>query len=345
MKRVTLKIVILAWFLLIPSVVYGFESGPNLQLRAEFGGGLTVPSISEDALKALNPLATSMTGTMSNLLMGGEMEVGYVFRSHDYFGLQKENPFSGLGAFVYLGFSQGNTAQKISAVQGETPLDIFVTVDYLPVVNFGFTGKGYFFNNRLALGLSLGARMIADMTPNYLAYSTEALFNGLTSEIGTIIVTEEMIKRMNPFMLSMGVSFEYSISVLPTTELTLGVFTRYNIFKPRYLTVPASLAEMARKDAESRGEEPIDLETTPFPNYRLDSLEFGVRIGLSFRLNSETPETDTVNPPATHKAAAHQATTYIDSIILPDRVDLFFENEKAPTFENSMFPEVNLFFE
>ncbi len=270
---------------LSPIKAYGFESGPILQLRTDFAGGVTVPSISKEALAALNPMATGMSGSMSNLLVGIEVEGGYVFRSHDFFGLSKDNPFSGVGAFVYLGVSQGNTSQKISAKNGDYPLDIFVNVDYLPVINFGTSGKAYFFNNRLALGLSMGGKMIADMSPQYFAYSTDPIFNdGLsTSEIGTIIVTEKMAKSMNPFMFSIGGSIEYSIEVLPTTELILGFFTQYNSFKPKYLTVPPSLAKMA-EEATPEGQEPVDLENTPFPDYKLDSVEFGIRIGLSFRL-------------------------------------------------------------
>ncbi len=270
---------------IVPMKAYGFESGPILQLRTNFAGSATVPSISTEALKALNPEAVGMSGSMSNLLVGVEVESGYVFRSHDFFGLSKSNPFSGVGAFVYLGVSQGNTSQKVSAMHGDEPLDIFINVDYLPVINFGTAGKAYFFNNRLALGLSMGGKMIADMSPQYLAYSTSPIFNegSSTSEIGTIIVTEKMAKSMNPFMFSIGGSIEYSIEVLPTTELILGFFTQYNSFKPKYLTVPPSLAKMA-EDATHEGQEPVDLENTPFPDYKLDSVEFGLRIGLSFRL-------------------------------------------------------------
>ncbi len=272
---------------LAPIRAYGFESGPILQLRTDFGGGVTVPSISAEALDALNPMATGMSGSMSNLLMGVEVEGGYVFRSHDFFGLSKSNPFSGVGAFVYLGFSQGNTSQKISVNPGgnANPFDIFINVDYLPVINFGTSGKAYFFNNRLALGLSMGGKMIADMSPQYFAYSNEPIFNdGLsTSEIGTIIVTEKMAKNMNPFMFSIGGSIEYSIEILPTTELILGFFTQYNSFKPKYLTVPPTLAAMGEAAAEANGDE-FDIENTPFPDYKLDSVEFGIRIGLSFRL-------------------------------------------------------------
>ncbi len=271
---------------LAPIRAYGFESGPILQLRTDFGGGVTVPSISTGALKALNSKAESMSGSMSNLLMGVEVEGGYVFRSHDFFGLSKSNPFSGVGAFVYLGFSQGNTSQKISVDDpdrqpGYQLYDIFINVDYLPVINFGTSGKAYFFNNRLALGLSMGGKMIADMSPQYIAYSTNP--EAVPTEIGEIIVTEKMAKNMNPFMFSIGGSIEYSIEVLPTTELILGFFTQYNSFKPKYLTVPASLAKKAKDDTPP-DEEPVDLENTPFPDYKLDSVEFGIRIGLSFRL-------------------------------------------------------------
>lgn len=272
------------WTLLIlfliatPLGLVAFESGPNLQLRAEFGGTLTNPSISKDSLTYLNRRATGMSGNMSGLLMGGEVEAGYIFRAHDYFGVDEDTPFSGVGVFAYLGFSQGNTSQKISVFDPDLDhgFDMFINVDFLPVINFGARGKAYFFNNRLALGLSTGARMIADMNPQYLQYSTDPETIG--TEIGKIIVTEEMMKKMNPFMFSMGFSVEYSIEVLPTTELNLGLYTRYNLYKPKYLTVPPKLAEMAEADNPD-----FDI-MREFPDYRIDSFDVGVHIGLSFRL-------------------------------------------------------------
>ncbi len=268
--------VLLMVLFFIPALLHGFESGFNLQLRSQFAGGLTLPKISDESLEYLNSRATGMTGNMSNLLMGGEVEVGYIFRSDDFFTFKKASPFSGAGVFLYLGFSQGNTSQIITAEESGEEFDIFVSVDYLPVINFGVTGKAYFFDNKLSVGLSIGGRMIADMTPEYLCYSTEP--DIIDTEVGTVIVSEEIREKANPFMLSARLNFEYNIFILPTTELVLGAFVDYSFFKPKFLTIPPSLLDMALAD------NPDFDPNREFPDYRLDSLEFGVTLGLAFKL-------------------------------------------------------------
>jgi len=253
-----------------------FGSGFHLQLKADFGGTMTLPSISDESLFYLNSRATAMSGMPSNLLMGGKVEVGYIFRSHDFLGLKKSNPFSGLGLFAYLGFSQGNTSQKITAVEANEPFDIFISVNFLPVVEFGLTGKAYFLDNKLAVGLSAGGKMIADMTPEYLCYSTVP--DIIPTEIGRVIVTEDMMSKMNPFMFSARFSLEYNIHILPTTELVLGLGGGYNIYRPLYLTVPPSLLNMAIADNPD-----FDINRK-HPDYWLNSFDIGVSIGLSFKL-------------------------------------------------------------
>ena len=275
-KRLGPAPALLAALLFLPAALYGFESGFNLQLRSQFSGGLTLPKISDESLAYLNSRATGMTGNMSNLLMGGDVEVGYIFRSDDFFGLEDTAVFSGAGVFFYLGFGQGNTSQIITAVEGGEEFDIFVSVDFLPVINFGVTGKAYFFDSKLALGLSMGGRMIADMTPEYLCYSTEP--DIIDTEVGTVIISEEIRKKANPFMFAAKLNFEYNIFVLPTTELVLGGFVQYSFFKPKYLTIPPSLLEMALAD------NPDFDPNKEYPDYRLDSLEFGITLGLSFKL-------------------------------------------------------------
>ncbi len=270
---------------LICNIVVGafaFDKGWTLGLRADFGGSLTLPSIPQEDLLKLNPLAKSMTGGLSNLLTGAQVSLGYIFDSNELFpGLNDSSAFSGVGVNAYLGFGQGNATEKISAVVEGTdppqPLDIFIVVDYLPVISFGVEGEALFFKNRFSVGLGLGAKMIADMTPEYLAYATDNIFaNGnSSSEVGTIIVTEEMMTKMNAFMFSTKLDLGYHVPILPTTELVLGFFTQFNLYKPKYLTVPASLASMGGLDP-----------STPLasPNFWLNSLDFGVNLGFLFKL-------------------------------------------------------------
>lgn len=255
---------------------WAFDSGAHLQLSADFLGSLSLPSIPLEDLRELNPAATGMGGLTGAILAGGQVEAGYIFRSHDFLGLSEDNPFSGLGAFLYLGFSQGDISQKISAEVDGASMDIFINVFFVPIINFGATLKSYFFDNHFALALSLGGRVIADLTPEYLCWSTEPA--AVPTEIGTIIVSEDMMKSMNPLMFCVKFGLEYNVIILPSTELVLGAFARFNAYVPKYLTVPPKLQEMALAANPD-----FDINK-PFPNYRLDSLDFGVSLGLAFKL-------------------------------------------------------------
>lgn len=246
-----------------------------MYLRADFGGGLTTPFISDESLKAFNKGAEKMSGMMSNLLMSGEVEGGYVFSGERFFGLSQNHPFSGIGTFACLGVGQGNSAQKITADTGTgKKIDTFISVNFMPVVNFGIIGKAYFFGNRLALGLGVGGRMIADTRPQFFAYSTEPSVLDVT--VGEITVTEEMVKKMNPIMASVKGLIEYNIPVLETTDIVLGWFTRYNIYRPNYITAPPKLVELAKANGGNL--------TKPFPDYWLNSLDFGITVGFAFKL-------------------------------------------------------------
>ncbi|MGP1458773.1 MAG: hypothetical protein ACTTKL_05630 [Treponema sp.] len=244
------------------------DGGPLLYLRANFGGGLTDPHISEGSLKKFNKGASKMTGLMSGLLLSGEVEGGYVFASERFFHLRKGHPFSALGTFAYLGVGQGNSAQKVTADTGSSMLDTFISVDFMPVIDFGLSAKAYFFRNRLAIGAGLGGRMIADTRPKYLYYTSDP---STKPNVGEIIITEDMIKKMNPLMFSLKGTMEYNIAVLQTTDVVLGWFTGYNFYQPKYLTAPAELATAA------------DL-SSPVPDYWLNSLDFGLNAGFAFKL-------------------------------------------------------------
>ncbi len=270
------------FILLLSTIVFSasaFEKGWVLDLRADFSGSLTLPSIPLEDLKELNPLAKDMTGSLSSMLVGGQVAVGYIFDSKDIFPVLKEDSvFSGMAVKGYLAFGQGNTSQKIIAEDEDTgeALDIFIVVDYLPIINLGVETEALFFDNRLSIGLGVGARMIADFVPSYLAYSTSPIFAGdLTSEVGEIIVSEEMINSMNAFAFSSKLDLAYNIPLMPTTELVLGLFTQFNLYKPMALTVPASLAEMGGLDSS---------KPLPSPNYWLNSLDFGATLGFLVKL-------------------------------------------------------------
>ena len=127
--------------------------------------------------------------------------------------------------------------------------------------------------------------MIADTTPSYEQYDDK---DALGAEVGTIIVDEWMMKNMNPLMGSFEMLVEYNIPILPTMELILGGYTQFNIFKPKYITMPPKLQESAQQDADKKFEEgkrsePLDLRK-PIDSYFINSFDFGLTIALGFKL-------------------------------------------------------------
>ncbi len=277
------KIVLSVLLLQLVITASAFEKSWVLGLRADFGGSLTVPSIPLVDLKQLNPAATNMTGMLSPLVMGGQLTVGYIFDTNELFpAIPEDSVFSGIGLHGYLGFGQGNTSQKISALVGSDPIEIFMVVDFEPILNFGVEGEAYFFNNRFSVGLGLGTKMIADMTPQYLVYSTDPKLSQIDTEVGTIIVSPDMMTKMNAFAFSSKLDLAYHVPILPTTELILGFFTQFNVYQPKYLTVPPSLIEVAEEAAALAGTE-FNIDR-PFPDYWLNSLDFGATLGFLFRL-------------------------------------------------------------
>ncbi len=268
------------------SSVHSFEKGWVFGLRADFGGALTLPSISETTLKYMNPLATGMSGFLSGLLIGGEASAGYIFTSSELFDIPTDHAFSGIGVHGYLGVGMGNVSQKISAEQNGQPLDIFIVVDYTPVVNFGVKGHALFFDNRLSVGLGLGGKAVLDYTPQYLVYSTVPSI--IPTEIGTVIVPDDLLTKMNPLSFSSRLEVNYAIPILPTTEFMMGFYTQFNIFSPGYLTVPPSLEAIAQSNrpgiVEQGEDAPLLDFKQPFDDYFINSLDFGINIGIALKI-------------------------------------------------------------
>ncbi len=264
---------------LVPTV-FAFDAGWVLNMKANVGGALTVPSISQADLSKMG--ANKMEG-MLGFVGGGKAEVGYIFDAPTYFNLPEDHVFSGVGAFGYVGVGQGYAGQISGSLvktgsgesAKETQVDVYVNVFYTPVISLGAIGKAYFFDNRLAVGLSAGMKMIADTSPGYEIYSTES--ETIPPEVGTIIVDEWMMKNMNPFMASFDLLAEYSVPILPTMELILGGFAQFNIFKPRYLTMPDSVMNMA---ITSFGFDP----KAKVNSYFINSFDFGLTFALGFKL-------------------------------------------------------------
>lgn len=281
MKQYKHIVVLLMSLLLVLGNASAFEQGWVLNMKANVGGSLTIPSISDADLAYLG--ANKMEGTLG-FVASGKAEVGYIFDAPTYFNLP-DHDFSGVGVFGYIGVGEGFAGQVSGTMVAGEQVNVFMNIYYTPVISLGATGKAYFFNNRLAVGLSGGMKMIADTTPSYEQYDDK---DALGAEVGTIIVDAWMMKNMNPFAGSIELLVEYNVPILPTTELVLGGYTQFNIFKPKYITMPPKLQASALQDAEKQYKEgnrsePLDLRK-PIKSYFINSFDFGLTIALGFKL-------------------------------------------------------------
>lgn len=267
---------------MITSILYSFEEGFIWGLRANFNGSLTLPSISQEDLDKMG--AASMKGAVG-YTMDGEAELGYLFGAERWFGKEKSDfsKFSGMSLYVSIGVGTGFSGMVSGNTIGGATVNVFMNVNYKPVISFGIGSKLYLLESRMAIGLQLGGKVIADTSPEYLAYSdSDSTFASLTPsvtlpEMGELIVTDFMKKNMNPVMFSMKLMLEYNQPINDRVEVVLGIYTRFNIYKPKYITMPTSLLGVIQ------GIRPSFTAETPMPTYYINSLDFGLTLGLQFR--------------------------------------------------------------
>lgn len=267
---------------MITSILYSFEEGFIWGLRANFNGSLTLPSISQEDLDKMG--AASMKGAVG-YTMDGEAELGYLFGAERWFGKEKSDfsKFSGMSLYVSIGVGTGFSGMVSGNTIGGATVNVFMNVNYKPVISFGIGSKLYLLESRMAIGLQLGGKVIADTSPEYLAYSdSDSTFASLTPpvtlpEMGELIVTDFMKKNMNPVMFSIKLMLEYNQPINDRVEVVLGIYTRFNIYKPKYITMPTSLLGVIQ------GIRPNFTAETPMPTYYINSFDFGVTLGLQFR--------------------------------------------------------------
>ena len=217
--------------------------------------------------------------------MDGEAELGYLFGAERWFGKEKSDfsKFSGMSLYVSIGVGTGFSGMVSGNTIGGATVNVFMNVNYKPVISFGIGSKLYLLESRMAIGLQLGGKLIADTSPEYLAYSdSDSTFASLTPpvtlpEMGELIVTDFMKKNMNPVMFSMKLMLEYNQPINDRVEVVLGIYTRFNIYKPKYITMPTSLLGVIQ------GIRPSFTAETPMPTYYINSLDFGLTLGLQFR--------------------------------------------------------------
>ena len=265
--------------------LYGFEEGFIWGLRANFNGSATLPSISQEDLNKLG--AAYMKGSIG-YTMDGEAELGYLFGVDRWFGGKKSefSKFSGMSLYASIGVGSGFTGEIAGNTIGPKSVTMFINVNYAPVISFGIGSKLYLLESRLALGLQLGGKIIADTSPEYLAYSDEDLSSLDASmggpielpEMGEIIVTDFMKKNMNPVMFSIKLMLEYNQPINDRVEVILGIYGRFNIYKPKYITMPNTFLTLIQKTVS-----PNFTSETPMPSLYLNSIDFGLSLGLQFR--------------------------------------------------------------
>lgn len=259
------------------SSVYAFDEGFIWALKANFNGSATMPSINKSDLDKIG--AAYMKGGVG-YTMDGEAELGYLFGSEKWFSGMTPDKFSGMSLFASIGVGSGfagqiagNAFPRPDGSMAEVAM--YINVSYAPVISFGVGTKAYFLKSRLALGFHIGGKLIADLSPEYLAYADDSTV--LTPEIGEIIVNDFMIKNMNPVMFSMKLSIEYNQPVNDRVEVILGAYTRFNIYSPGYITMPDSLLALLN------GVRPDFTLDTPLKSYYINSLDFGITLGLAFK--------------------------------------------------------------
>ena len=157
----------------------------------------------------------------------------------------------------------------------------------------GATLKTFLFSDRLSFNFGLGLNMLLDphptyeLTTNLSTEDVEKLKNSpanidFGNEVGTLLITDEMMKKMNPvgFVFNFGV--EYYQPVSSHMQLTLGGFLAYTVYKPKYVALPQKIMEAAKKGAQVKGRE-LDL-TKPIKSFYMNSLNFGLSVGLLFEV-------------------------------------------------------------
>ena len=285
------KIYILVLALIFSSSVFAFDNGFSLGIKVYPTATLTRPHISKEDMAYLG--GNGMKG-MLGYITTGSAELTYLFDSVRYFGYQDASIFSGLGLAGYFGVGQGFSGQ-ISGQYNETvgDINVYCRVYMKVTLNMGAKLKTFLFNNRMSVNFGLGLNMLLDPHPTYeltTNLSTEQLDELLkspahldfSSETGTLLITDEMMKKMNPVGYVFDFGLEYYQPVTSHMKLTLGGFLAYTVYKPGYVSLPQKLAEAAKKGALAETpSRTLDLNK-PIKSFYMNAFNFGLSVGLVF---------------------------------------------------------------
>ena len=264
--------------------LYAFNSGFTLGLKVNLTGSLTDPWISKKDMDYLG--GDGMKGTLGYVTTG-EADLTYIFDSIRYFRMQDNSIFGGMGWSFALGLGQGFSGQISGQYRNSKRINVFCRIHMTPVMTLTTGVRSYFLRNRLALGFNTGIRMPLDPQPIYELYTNltpdevEALKTegfDFSSETGTLLITQEQMKKINPVGFTFKGFIEYNQPFLSNMEIILGGFMSYTVYKPKYITMPQKLINVAKRNNPS-----VDFDK-PINSFYMNSFDFGVHIGLAFKV-------------------------------------------------------------
>ncbi|UTC42873.1 hypothetical protein [Treponema sp. OMZ 857] len=290
------KILTVVLFAVAAVHLYAFDSGFTLGVKANLTGSLTRPKINKEDRDYLG--ADKMEGSLGYITVG-EADLTYIFDSIKYFRLQDNSIFGGLGWSFALGLGQGFTGQISGQADAGigVPVNVYCRIHMTPVLTLTTGVRSYFLGNRIAVGLNTGIRMPMDPQPIYELYSNltpeqiEALKTAtggkvdFSPETGTLLITPEQIKKINPIGFTFKGYFEYNQPFLSRMEILFGAFLSYTVYRPKYITMPQKVITAAQAGGAAKNP-PINVDVLnhPLNSYYLNSLDFGLTIGLTFKV-------------------------------------------------------------
>lgn len=287
------KTLLLCFFIFASfNALFAFGTGFTLGIKAYPTATMTMPHISKADIAYLG--GKDMKG-MLGYITTGAAELTYNFDSVRYFGYQDASIFSGLGLSGYLGIGQGFSGQisgQYNEIVGD--INVYCRVYMKATMNMGATLKTFLFNNRMSINFGTGINVLLDPHPTYeltTNLSTEDVEKvkagsggkvDFGNEVGTLLITDDMMKKMNPVAAVFSFGIDYYQPVTQHMQLTLGGFVSYNIYKPGYVSLPQKLVDAAKAAAEVEGRD-LDL-SKPIKSFYMNSLNFGLSLGLLFEV-------------------------------------------------------------
>ena len=285
------SLLVLCLFFASLTTLSSYDSGFTLGIKAYPTATYTLPHISKEDINYLG--GNGMKG-MLGYITTGAAELTYNFDSVRYFGYQDASIFSGLGLTGYFGVGQGFSGQvsgQYNEVVGD--INVYCRVYMKATLNMGATLKTFLFNNRMSVNFGTGLNMLLDphptyeLTTNLSTEDVEKLRNppanlDFSNEVGTLLITDEMMKKMNPVGFVFNFGLDYYQPIASHMQLTLGTFISYTVYKPGYVTLPQKLVDAAKKGAAAQNRE-IDL-SKPIKSFYMNSMNFGLSVGLVFEV-------------------------------------------------------------